>query len=450
MPVVRHQAECEEPHLESRARLRQHINKRLVISRFVKNDIASIAAVHDVMNGAPLPVPDLSSHDHPRPDHVNTRAASISSADVSTKQRVAIVGGGVIGCAIAFELTRRGVEVSVWERRTIGGGATHASAGILAPYIEAHEGGPLFDLTVRGLATYDVFVRAVREVTSAPFEFRRNGTIEVAEDDVRARVLKSRSRGPVTRWLDAAELRTLEPSVNATAVGGVLCEEHGYVGVTGFVTALAEAASRQGCVFHNRGSVAAIRLDGRMCVLEFGPDRDEVTVDRVVLSTGTWARELDPLNELQERVRPIRGQLLQVRWPEQHIEHVLWGASCYIVPWLDGSILIGATSEDVGFDETATLGGIADLMTAASTLLPGIGVATFEAVRVGLRPATADHLPIIGASPLDPRVIYATGHFRNGVLLAPLTAQLVASLIVDGTSDPLLAATSITRYKNGA
>ena len=113
---------------------------------------------------------------------------------MSTKERVAIVGGGVIGCAIAFELTRRGVDVSVYEGRTIGGGATHASAGILAPYIEAHEGGPLFDLTVRGLAIYDAFVGAVRDATTVPFEFRRNGTIEIAEDEIRAGLLTSRNR----------------------------------------------------------------------------------------------------------------------------------------------------------------------------------------------------------------------------------------------------------------
>ena len=369
---------------------------------------------------------------------------------MSRNEHIAVVGGGVIGCAIAFELGRRGANVSVWERRKTGGGATQASAGILAPYIEAHEGGPLFDLTVRGLAAYDGFIDALRSATAVRFEYRRNGTIEVAESDSRASILRSCSRSSLARWLDADELRVLEPELQPESVGGLLRAEHGYVAVSNFVRALHEAASNRGCVVHDGADVTAIRLDGRNCVLEVGPERTQVKADRVVISTGTWARELDPLDELRDRVRPIRGQLLQVRWEGAQIGRILWGPSCYIVPWLDGTLLIGATSEDVGFAETATVEGVAGLMGAASALLPRLGKATFEGVRVGLRPATVDHLPILGASPVDPRVVYATGHFRNGVLLAPLTAQLVASLIVDGISDPLLALTSVDRYKNGA
>jgi glycine oxidase len=175
-----------------------------------------------------------------------------------------------------------------------------------------------------------------------------------------------------------------------------------------------------------------------------------VTADRVVLCAGSWAGALDPLTELRERVRPIRGQLVHVHWPSARVEHVLWGRNCYIVPWMDGTILIGATSEDVGFDERVTLAGVSSLIAAAVEMLPGIAEATLIGARVGLRPATDDGLPIIGPSPTDPRVIYATGHFRNGVLLAPLTASLLGDLIADGISDPMLAVTAVGRYKNRA
>jgi glycine oxidase ThiO len=370
---------------------------------------------------------------------------------VGTRESVAVVGGGVIGCAVAFELARRGVDVSVWDGRSVGAGATQASAGILAPFIEAHEGGPLLDLTVRGLYEYEEFVARVRRHSSTEFEFRRIGTIEVAENADAGRELKARTSGlQELQWLDAEALQKIEPSVNAGAVGGLLCPQHGYVAVSDYVRAMKDAAETHGCVFRENTAVFAVRLAGGKCVLEVGGERKSVTVDRVVLSAGCWAGALDPLEELRDRVRPIRGQLLHVGWPSSRVEHVLWGASCYIVPWTDGTLLIGATAEDVGFDERSTLAGISGLLVAATGLLPAIADATLLDVRVGLRPATADGLPIIGPSPSDSRVIYATGHFRNGVLLAPLTARLLADLIVDNTADPLLRVTSVERYRNEA
>ncbi|MEO5894376.1 MAG: glycine oxidase ThiO [Vicinamibacterales bacterium] len=367
---------------------------------------------------------------------------------MSARQSVAVVGGGVIGCAVAFELARRGVDVSVWDCRAVGAGATQASAGILAPYIEGHEGGALLDLTVRGLSVYEGFVESVRSASTTQFEFRRNGTIEIADDQDRARELKARgSLLANAQWLDAEALQESEPSVSANAIGGLLCPEHGYVAVSDFVRALKEAAEVNGCVFHENIPVSAVRLEGSKCVLEVGAESNSVNVDRVVLSVGSWARALDPLGELCERVRPVRGQLLHVHSRSARAEHVLWGPSCYIVPWTDRTLLLGATSEDVGFDERSTLAGVSSLIAAATGLLPGLDDASLLGVRVGLRPATADGLPIIGPSPANDLVIYATGHFRNGVLLAPLTAQLIGDLIVGGTADPMLALTSVSRYK---
>jgi glycine oxidase len=128
-------------------------------------------------------------------------------------------------------------------------------------------------------------------------------------------------------------------------------------------------------------------------------------------------------------VKPVRGQLLQLRWTGPPITHVLWSDSCYIVPWVDGTLLVGATVEDVGFDERVTVSGIHALLAAASVLLPAVGDATFVEARVGLRPATPSGLPIIARSAEHPSVVYATGHYRNGILLAPLTARLVGDLV---------------------
>jgi glycine oxidase len=146
-------------------------------------------------------------------------------------------------------------------------------------------------------------------------------------------------------------------------------------------------------------------------------------------------------------VKPVRGQLLHLAWPTaQPLRHVLWGTDCYIVPWLNGRVLVGATLEDAGFDERATAAGVRDLLEAGCSLVPHLWQASFVEVRVGLRPASPDPLPVVGRSAAVPGLVYATGHYRNGVLLAPLTAMLVKQLIVDGQStDPALSVLAPSR-----
>jgi glycine/D-amino acid oxidase-like deaminating enzyme len=161
--------------------------------------------------------------------------------------------------------------------------------------------------------------------------------------------------------------------------------------------------------------------------------------DRAVLCAGAWTPALDPIGQTRERIRPVRGQLVRLFSTETTLPAIVWGKDCYIVPWKDGTLLVGATSEDAGFDERATADGVRQLLSAAEGLVPQLGSATFAGVRVGLRPASVDGLPVLGPS-CDPRVIYAAGHFRNGILLAPLTAQLIADYVIDGAVDPAFSA----------
>jgi glycine/D-amino acid oxidase-like deaminating enzyme len=163
---------------------------------------------------------------------------------------------------------------------------------------------------------------------------------------------------------------------------------------------------------------------------------------RAIVAAGSWS---GPLVNDPSAVRPVRGQLLRLRWNGPAISHVLWSDRCYVVPWTDGTLLVGATVEDVGFDERATVEGVRELLDAACELLPGARDATFLQARAGLRPAAADGVPIIGYAPEDDAIVYATGHFRNGILLAPLTASIVADLVVDGREDPAIAITAPSR-----
>jgi glycine oxidase len=353
---------------------------------------------------------------------------------------VIVVGAGIIGCAIGRELARRGVRVRIFEARTVGAGATQASAGVLAPYIEAHDPGPMFDLFVRSLGMYDRFAREAAEESGIAVEYRRCGTLEVAVDAEAAARLKHAEalfRGANLHWLDAAAARREEPALPDSIEGALSCAVHGYVAVPALTDALAWAALRHGAQLEAAHRVQAVRSDrGRIAVVT-----DDGTVwpaDHVVVAAGSWASQVAAADPAAAAVRPIRGQLLRLQWRSPLPSHIIWGPDCYVVPWQGGTVLVGATVEDVGFDERATAAGVRDLLDAVCDLLPEAWRATFVEARVGLRPATCDGLPMIGRSASVPGLVYATGHYRNGILLAPLTAQVVADLITEGREDPAL------------
>lgn len=356
---------------------------------------------------------------------------------------VIVIGAGIIGCSVGRELAWRGASVRIFESRSVGAGATRASAGVLAPYIEAHDRGPLFTLMVRSLAMYDGFVEAVTNDSDVAIEYRRCGTLEVAIDRAAAERLGHTGAGqhdpPAGEWLNASALRLEEPALLDSAEGARYVAEHGYVAVPALTDALTWAAVRHGVQLETAHRVTGIRPDGpRLSVLT--DDGSEWSAAHVVIAAGSWSAQIATAGMPPIAVRPIRGQLLRLEWQGRPLSHIIWGPDCYVVPWVNGTVLVGATVEDVGFDERATAAGVGRLLAALSELLPEASRATFLDVRVGLRPATADGLPFIGQSDRLPGVVYATGHYRNGILLAPLTAQVVADLILEGREDPILAA----------
>ena len=368
---------------------------------------------------------------------------------------VLIIGAGIIGCAVARELAARGASVQVVDARDIARGATQASAGVLAPYIEAHEGGALLDLTVRSLDLYDGWIETVRAESGIDVGYRRSGSLEVALDAASA----GRLRGMVTRfaaraelvWLDGATARMTEPALSRSTLGALSVPTHGYVSAPILTEALARGAVSRGARFHHGVRVARVdppvdqRSDHVVVTSDAGVSWQ---VKRVVVAAGSWTGQVGGLNDAAAGdVRPVRGQLLRVRWRGSPLAQIIWGPSCYLVPWADGTVLIGATTEDVGFEERNTAAGVRTLLDAARALLPQMDDATFLDARAGLRPATSDGLPIIGPSESSDRIIYATGHYRNGILLAPLTATLVADLVIDAHADPVLQTLSPARFR---
>jgi glycine oxidase len=369
---------------------------------------------------------------------------------VPVSRDIVVVGAGIVGCAVAYELARRGAAVDVVDMRAAGMGATQASAGVLAPYIEARDGSPLLELTVRSLDLFDAFVASVSADSRMAVPYRRTGTLDVATDDHEMQGLRQTAevlarRGIAADLLDAHGAREQEPHLAADVIGGLLIPSHGFVSAPELTRALAAAARRHGAQLIEHGPVRRISRSGGDVIVE--TDRGSLVGSAVVLAAGSWSGGID-IEGIAARVpvRPIRGQLIHLAWIGPTLRRVTWSSRCYLVPWDDGTLLVGATSEDAGFDERTTAAGVRDLLQAACEIVPRGWTAGFLGARVGLRPASGDDLPIIGASHVMPNLMYATGHFRNGVLLAPLTAKLVADAMLDNHVDALLDSVSPQRF----
>jgi len=367
---------------------------------------------------------------------------------VSRASHVIVIGAGIVGCAVAHELARRGARVQVLDSRDVGQGATQASAGVLAPYIEAYERTPLLELCVRSLARYDEFVARAVEDSGMAVQYARTGTLEVALDEPSLARLDGTaaayaSAGILER-LDARTARDVEPQLSPKVLGGLLVRPHGFVAASELTEALRRAASAHGVSFSMSTSAARILAEGEGVRVE--ASGVAFSAEAAVLAAGSWSGQIDVVGAAALPIRPIRGQLIHFEWAGPPLGRVVWGPRCYLVPWSDGSLLCGATVEDVGFDERATVSGVRELLDAVCELTPAARQAWFRTVRVGLRPGTPDNLPVIGPSQRLPRLIYASGHFRNGILLAPLTATVVGDLQVDGRRDPALEVTSPARF----
>lgn len=352
---------------------------------------------------------------------------------------VLVIGAGVVGAAIAHTLARRGARVSVIDMRGPGRGASQASAGILAPFTEGHAGEALRDLGARSLALWDAFAAEVESSSGRPVGFRRIGTLEVAldagdRDRLRAFARALSAGGVRHEWIAGAAVAGLEPAVTGAAHGALAIAEHAMVNVPALVSALVDGARRQGAVFSAPVEAAAIAHDQDGVTVR--TSSDSYAADFVVIASGSWSRRVRVEHVAALPVRPVRGELLHLRWPDaEPPRRVVWGPGCYLVPWQDGTVLLGATSEEAGFDESSTVAGVEGLLHAARALAPNSGRASVVEIRVGLRPALPDGLPAIGPLVRAPRVISATGHYRNGALLAPITAECVAAAILDGRVD---------------
>jgi glycine oxidase len=362
---------------------------------------------------------------------------------------VAVIGAGVIGTAITYELVSRGASVTLLDCRGAGLGSTQAAAGMLVPYLEGL-GRPLLPLATTSLDLYDAFVDRVSRDAGIGVGYARSGSLQVITadqslDELQHVAADARAAGVACELLDGEAAREAEPQLSPDVSGALLMKSHGFVVTADLSGALAAAAIKHGARVKVPARAQRIeQQDG--CVAVHLDNDAPLRAQHVVIAAGSWSGQIVIEGVPALPVKPIRGQLLQLSSRAHPLNRIVWGPRCYVVPVSSGSILVGATVEDAGFDERTTVAAVRDLLDSACDLVPHLWQATFVGARVGLRPATADEMPIIGRSQRLPGLVYATGHYRNGVLLAPLTARAVADLVLDNREDPLLAAAAPQRF----
>jgi len=307
---------------------------------------------------------------------------------------IIVVGAGIVGAAVAYELARRGAAVRIVDERPAGMGATQASAGVLAPYIEAREDSPFLDLTVRGLELFDTFIPRVAADSAIAIPYKRTGTIDIGMSEADLHNLELNAamlakRGVKATMFDAAGVRAEEPQISGDAIGGLLVETHGFVAAGELTRALVAAARAHGAQVAEQSRVQRITTRAGEAVVE--TNRGSLTGGAVVFAPGSWAGQIaiDGVGA-PVPVRPVRGQLLWLGWTGQPLRRVIWSSRCYLVPWDDGTLLLGATVEEAGFDERATAAGVRDLLDAACELVPHAWSAGFRGARVGFLVSSAD------------------------------------------------------------
>ena len=344
-----------------------------------------------------------------------------------------IVGGGVIGLSCAWRLAQRGADVAVVDRAHPPAGATRVAAGMLAPVGELAFGEPeLLKLTLAAAELYPEFVAELERESGLDTGYVRQGALHVALDRDEAEQLRrvhdlQRSMGLEAEWLPPRSCRDLEPGLTPSLSGGVLAPGEGSIDPRALSAALLVAVEREAVEVRTGTEVSAALVEGDRIGGVRTAAGEELRAAWVVLACGAWSGQAAWLPEAaRPPVRPVKGQILELRSPEgaAPIERIVASERVYQVPRGDGRLIAGATVEERGFDTAVTAGGIHELLREAYRLLPDVAEMELVEAMAGLRPATPDNMPLVGPGSLD-GLILATGHFRNGILLAPLAAARV-------------------------
>lgn len=367
---------------------------------------------------------------------------------------VAVIGGGIVGSSVAFELSAGGLRVVVLDRQQPGREASWAAAGMLAPGPDSPDSVTLVPLAKESFQLYPQFVAAIEEASGKSVSFVREGTLEVFQGTSAGTsgeiacdtfVAEHRRLGLAAEPIDLDSALKMEPSLNSGATAVAWLSEEATVDPRALVDAVLTAAANQGAQIRGNCAVTSVLFEDGGCtgVLAAG---QRISSRHVVVTAGCFCGEMEGIARYAP-TRPVRGQMLSLRHRNVKLTRVLRSANGYLVPRKDGRILAGSTLEDAGFTKSVTPAGLQKILNAALELAPSIANAEILETWAGLRPGTPDGLPILGPTDVE-GLIVATGHYRNGILLAPATGKLVREWVTTGRVPADVEAFSPLRFQN--
>jgi glycine oxidase len=366
---------------------------------------------------------------------------------------VAIIGGGIIGSSIAYQLSKLGRKVVIIEKERLACQASSAAAGMLATQAEIEEDGPFFQLALKSQAMFSTISKELFEYTGIDIEFINNGMVKIAETeeiafDLKKQVTLQRNWDPDIKWLDSKELREIEPSLSTNVTGGMYLPHDGHVKASKLSYAFAKASVYFGTEIRENAEVLSF-------ISEYGQVKGVKTTkgvihcEQAVIASGAWAAKLMHETGIDISIYPVKGECFSVKTDNPIINKTIFSDKrCYLVPKQNGEIYIGATVVENTFDKSITAGGIASLIERAVHIVPQIKDAPWERVWSGIRPQTGDGKPYIGQHPNLKGLFLAAGHFRNGILLSPITGKLIADMLEGSLiHDTLLSAFRLDRHR---
>ncbi len=361
---------------------------------------------------------------------------------------VLIIGGGLIGLSIAWHLADHGIHAVVLERDTVGSGASGAATGLLAPVTASGRFGHMVDFGIESLQYYSEFLSFVREESQQEIELQTAGLMRIAIDSGAEAMLSKFDNWPHAKSLEmvrlsATEALSIAPYISPDVRGAVISPMERQVNPRTLLKCLRKCCMKRGVsiIEHEQArSISDISGSGNKRAIRVRTDKEDYCFDALVIASGAWSADLGRTLGYALPVRPMKGQVLTALpgTTPHNVQFTVYGNHSYIIPGDDNALLLGSTSVNSGFDTRPTLKGITDIVASTAQMMPSILDSEFQHTWCGLRPATPDYFPILGRLPSWDNVFVATGHYKNGILLTPITGKVIATEIYCGDVSPLI------------